>query len=75
MRIFQVIGSSTNGVIKNNQTWYRNLYEPLIELGHDVVLFKIEEDEQAVHLYDTQIRARFSEKLEKAFSNSQTKTS
>jgi spore maturation protein CgeB len=43
MRIFQVIPSSTNRALNTNKTWYRNLYEPLIDLGHDVILLNIDE--------------------------------
>ena len=38
MRIFQSVGASTNTLVPRNQTWLRNLYEPLVEMGHDVVL-------------------------------------
>src|ERR1035437_9071413 len=73
MRIFQVIGSSTNASIENNKTWFRNLYEPLIELGHDVVLFNLDEKEQSVHLFDSSTRTRFTEKLEKRFLQTHSK--
>ena len=39
MRIFQAIKASTNPNVPGSQTWYRNLYEPLVELGHEVLLF------------------------------------
>ena len=39
MRIFQVLSNTTNSNLPHNNTWYRNLYEPLIEMGHDVFLY------------------------------------
>ena len=63
MRIFQVLQSSTNAAIPDNQTWYRNLYEPLIEMGHEVVLFDPREGRLAMQRNDAQARAMFSQKL------------
>jgi len=39
MRIFQTLESYANRAVPVNQTWYRNLYEPLVDMGHDVILF------------------------------------
>lgn len=37
-RIFQLLNAgSTNSAIPQNTTWFRNLYEPLVDLGCDVV--------------------------------------
>ena len=63
MRIFQVIEASTNPGVSNNRTWYRNLYEPLIEMGHDVVLFQAEDGRKAMAGGDEGLRSAFSEKL------------
>ena len=63
MRIFQVLESSTNAAVTGNQTWHRNLYEPLVEMGHEVVLFSAEEGRLAMQRNDTQARAAFSQKL------------
>ena len=46
-----------------SQTWYRNLYEPLVDMGHDVLLFCTEDGRQAMARNDAQARARFSQKL------------
>ncbi len=67
MRIFQVIESSANPAVPGNQTWYRNLYEPLIEMGHDVVLFFADEGRQAMRSKDSDNRGVFSQKLLDAF--------
>jgi hypothetical protein len=67
MRIFQVLGSSANAAVANNRTWYRNLYEPLIELGHDVVLFSVDEGQRAMQSDNARVRAAFGEKLYDSF--------
>jgi len=63
VRIFQVLEGSTNSAVSGNQTWYRNLYEPLVELGHEVVLLSTQEGRLAMRHNDVQKRATFSEKL------------
>ena len=63
LRIFQVISASANSSIAGNLTWYRNLYEPLIEMGHEVVLFPADEGELAMARKDKRLRADFSQKL------------
>jgi spore maturation protein CgeB len=73
MRIFQVIESSTNLSLTNNQTWYRNLYEPLIEMGHEVVLFPAEEGRQAMQRNDAKSRATFSQKILDTFKREHEK--
>jgi spore maturation protein CgeB len=42
MRIFLAISASGNSSIPGSNTWLYNLYEPLIDLGHDVILFRID---------------------------------
>jgi len=63
MRIFQVIEASTNYYAPGSQTWYRNLYEPLLEMGHEVELFPADEGGRAMRRRDAKARATFSEKL------------
>jgi spore maturation protein CgeB len=67
LRIFQVLEAFANSAIKSNRTWLRNLHEPLLEMGHDVVLFSPEEGRRAAVHDDAKGRARFSEKLLDAF--------
>jgi spore maturation protein CgeB len=67
MRIFQIIESSTNTSIPTNSTWHRNLYEPLIEMGHDVFLFSASEGRLAMKEDGDILRAKFSQKLLEAF--------
>ena len=68
MRIFQVIESSANPAIPGNKTWLRNLYEPLVELGHEVVLFLADEGRIAMKSTTGALRADFSQKMLDAFN-------
>lgn len=43
MRIFLVLWPSGNSGLSNSMTWYNNIYEPLIDLGHEVFLFRLDE--------------------------------
>jgi len=67
MRIFQVLEQTANGEVAGNQTWYRDLHEPLIDLGHEVVLFSAEAGRLARQNKDREGRARFSRKLFETF--------
>ncbi|MCL5997262.1 MAG: hypothetical protein M1546_14585, partial [Chloroflexi bacterium] len=68
MRIFQVFEQAANSAVATNRTWYRNLYEPLIDLGHDVVLFDAADGRRAMARNDATARATFSQKLLDAFN-------
>lgn len=63
MRIFQVLNAGANAAVPGNQTWYRNLYEPLVEMGHDVFLFSAEDGHRAMVRDDNKLRGTFSQKL------------
>ena len=63
MRIFQVLSASATGGINSSKIWLRNLYEPLLDLGHDVCLFRAEEGALARIKQDTKLRTSFSTKL------------
>lgn len=63
MRIFQVIEAKANSSVSNNQTWYRNLYEPLIDLGHEVFLFRAEDASEAMARKNVGFCAKFSQQL------------
>jgi len=73
MRVFEVLSATANSSVPNNQTWYRNLYEPLVEMGHDVVLFPAKEGQRAMQLDDRAARARFSENLLNTFLHEHAK--
>jgi spore maturation protein CgeB len=63
MRIFQVIEATSNPSVVGSQTWYRNLHEPLTEMGHEVVLFPSTEGRLASWRKDHHLRSSFSRKM------------
>lgn len=67
MRVFQVIEASANTTITANQTWRRNLYESLLEMGADVFLFPAEAGRKAMEQGSSALRAVFSQQLLEAF--------
>ncbi len=67
LRIFQILEGSTNQAVPDNRTWLRNLYEPLIEMGHDVILFPASQGRQAMIQKNSQLKAEFSQRLLDAF--------
>ena len=73
MRIFEVIEQSSNLAVPTNRTWLRNLYEPLVDMGHEVVLFPAEEGRAAMLAHDSKARERFSERMVEAFKEEHTR--
>jgi len=67
MRVFQVIEASANTTLNANQTWRRNLYESLVEMGVDVFLFPAEAGRKALDRGSPALRAAFSQQLLDAF--------
>lgn len=67
MRIFQILEANANTAVAANQTWLRNLHEPLLDLGHEVVLFSANAGRQAMAGNDAALRSRFSQQLVEAF--------
>ena len=63
MRILEVLSARATGGVGPSQIWLRNLYEPLVDMGHDVFLFRAEEGGQARVRRDVSLRAAFSQKL------------
>ena len=63
MHIFQILEYSANTIVGHNRTWYHNLYEPLVEMGHTVVLFSAEAGRQAIQSRSSRARAVFSQRL------------
>ena len=55
MRIFLTLHPSTNLSVPGSMTWYHNLYEPLLDLGHDVVLLRMDE---VAKKHDVQFRSK-----------------
>jgi len=61
MRIFEVLTAAATGGLISSLIWLRNLYEPLIDLEHEVFLFRAEEAVAARH--NAVLRASFSQVL------------
>jgi spore maturation protein CgeB len=61
--------------VLNSKTWLNNLYEPLLDLGHDVYIVRI--DEAAIHLNakieSSIFREKFSEYILTEFKNEHKK--
>ncbi len=69
MRIFLVLYPSGNGAVPGSMTWYRNLYEPLLDLGHDVYLMRMDlmAEQLGVKWRTEQFKNKFSQKLLETF--------
>ena len=63
MRIFQILEASANLGVTSNRTWWRNLHEPLVDMGHDVVLVDAEPGRRGMHSLGGRTRATFSQHL------------
>jgi len=63
LRILQLMSATTNVAVPQNRLWLRNLHEPLVEMGHDVVLLPAEEGRRARAEHDARERERFSEAM------------
>jgi hypothetical protein len=63
MRIFEVIESSANPYVPNSRIWLRNLYEPLVDMGIEVILFPAEDGRKAMFNNDNVAREVFSQTL------------
>lgn len=61
-----MIAAASTGGVADNRVWLRNLYEPLLDLGHEVVLIPADDGHIAAATDDAELRARFSERLVRA---------
>jgi len=75
MHIFQVLSARATGGVGQSQIWLRNLYEPLLDMGHDAFLFRAEEGEQARLRRDARLRVAFSQRLLDAFRHEHARKS
>src|SRR5689334_18302259 len=73
MRIFQSLEGTSNAAVPGSNTWYRNLYEPLVEAGHDVFLLSSKDGRVAMQRNDKAAQARFSEQLLQTFRTEHAK--
>jgi len=74
MRIFQILEASANAAVGGNRTWYRNLYEPLVEMGHEIVLFSAGTGRQAMQRQDRKARDDLSQRLLETFRREHAQT-
>ena len=65
MNIFLVLHPSGNLSVPGSLTWYKNLYEPLIDLGHKVYFYRLDEKEKkwGLKLRTQKFKQRLSEDL------------
>jgi spore maturation protein CgeB len=63
MRIVQVLSAPSTVGVTGSRIWLRNLYEPLLELGHEVILIPADDGWRAAVRGDTRLRDQFSEKV------------
>ena len=63
MRIFQVLEGTSNSAVSGSQIWLRNLYDPLIDLEHEVFFFDAIEGRIAMERHNADECAVFSQKL------------
>jgi hypothetical protein len=68
MRILQLIEDGANASVAGNMTWRRNLYEPLVDAGHDVVLVPTVDGRVAMQSGKVADMGRFSERVSAVFS-------
>lgn len=75
MRIFLVLHPSGNASVPGSMTWYRNLYEPLLDLSHDVYLLRIDEaeDKLGVNRRAESFLGKFSQYLLNTFQEEHIK--
>ncbi len=74
-RIFLVLSPSGNNSVPNSNTWIRNLYEPLLDLNHNVFLFRIDffEKQFQISRGSKIFKTIFSETIYKTFLNENEK--
>ncbi len=75
MRIFLSLSPSGNASVPSSQTWLHNLYEPLLDLGHEVYLLRIDEAAKYLKAKKTtkKFKEKFSEYLLKTFKEEHKK--
>ena len=73
MRIFLAIESFTNALVPGNRIWHWNLYEPLLELGHEVVLYSTRDGWRAMQRQDAKAREVFSQEMLNTFRREHAK--
>jgi hypothetical protein len=67
VRILLVLAPEATGGLSGSTVWLRNLYEPLLDLGHDVLLVDARPGARARASRDDALKAAFSEQLLQTF--------
>lgn len=69
MRIFLAYTPSGNFSVPNSNTWYKNLYAPLIDLGHEVFTLRLDEvaEKYQVKFRGKGFKETFTSELERIF--------
>ena len=75
MRIFLVLHPSGNRALPKSLTWYRNLYEPLLDLSHEVHLIRLDvlESEWGLKFRSETFKDKFSVFLAEQFEKENRK--
>lgn len=75
MRIFLVYHPSGNLSVPSSKTWYKNLYEPLIDLGHDVYDLRLDEfaAQHNLHFRSLKFKEFFNNQLVQIFAKEHNK--
>lgn len=63
MRILLALSPQATGGVAGSTVWLRNLYEPLVDIGHEVVLVDATPGVRARSSRDSRLRTLFSEHL------------
>lgn len=71
MRIFLIYHPSGNLSVPGSMTWFKNLYAPLVDLGHDVVQFRLDDFVKANEVVFRSIKYKelLSQTLLESFKN------
>src|SRR6266542_6150123 len=67
MRIFLVLEAAATNGYAQGKIWLRNLHDPLVDLGHEVILFPAQDGWKAMQLHNDGLRADFSQRLLTSF--------
>jgi spore maturation protein CgeB len=75
VRIFLVLNPSGNSTVPGSMTWYRNIYEPLLDLGHEVFFFRLDlfVNQEKLNFRTASYRTKLSEELSKSFRHEHNK--
>lgn len=75
MRIFLALNPSSNHSVPGSMTWYKNLYEPLLDIGHEVYLLRMDKiaERNKISFRGTKFKEIFSAELDSCFKKEHLK--